>query len=158
LEIVLDLQVFIFLQKLNILFISMEHNNLDLLSLPNDLIKDIISYYPCLQWFILCKRLKNLANDVISPLDHRSLVWAITNNKIIAAVYLLKDSRIDPCVEGNAPIRYAAYYGYKEIVKILLEDTRVDPAADDNQAIIWAAQRGHTEVVELLLQGNLKLY
>jgi hypothetical protein len=95
--------------------------------LPNDMIKLIISYCPCPQWFSLCKQLNILASQVISPLDYRkedegSFIWACRYNKKLA-------------------------------VASLLRDPRVDPGGDNNNAIIWASTEGNTEIVELLLQG-----
>jgi hypothetical protein len=77
------------------------HNNSDLLRLPKDVIKLIISYCHCPQWFTLCKELTTLALQVISPLDHRTtnypfgaLEWATSNNKILAVASLLQGTRI----------------------------------------------------------------
>jgi hypothetical protein len=47
-------------------------DNSNLLRLPKEVIKVIISYCPCAQWFTLCKELKSLALQAISPLDHRT--------------------------------------------------------------------------------------
>jgi hypothetical protein len=102
-------------------------NRSELYDLPNDVIKLIISYCPCPQWFILSKELKSIASQVISPLDYRtdelcdSFQWAIIYNKICAVTSLLKDSRIDPCAMDNWAIRKASQYGHKEIVELLLQ-------------------------------------
>jgi hypothetical protein len=49
-------------------FEYLEHSSL--CNLPRDVIKVIISYCPCGQWFSLSKQLHILAVQVISPLDH----------------------------------------------------------------------------------------
>ncbi len=64
---------------------------------------------------------------------------------------LLADKRIDPSVDKNNLIGWAATWGLKDIVELLLNDERVDPSANKNAPIRWAAERGHIEVVKLLL-------
>jgi hypothetical protein len=135
---------------------------MELRDLPTDVVKLIIEYSRCGQWFRLSKELSLLASQVISPLNCRkleggSLCWAINNDQILAVNSLLKDPRIDPSVNENYAIRYASDNGYKEIVEVLLQDRRVDPAAQNNCAIRWSSCHGHLEIVALLLQGILRL-
>jgi hypothetical protein len=104
--------------------------------LPNDLIKIIISYSRCPQWFTLCKQLHTLARHVINPLDYKKtyqwdlkeqncgpLLWAIYKNNKYAVASLLQDDRVDPSAESNSEIQFASYKGYTEIVKLLLQGT-----------------------------------
>jgi ankyrin repeat protein len=129
--------------------------------LPTDLIKVIIAYIPCPQWFVLCKQLRVLASHVISPLDYRSkehgsFTWAVRNNKIFAVACLLKlhHDRIDPSVDNNFAIQYATERGYKEIVELLLQDNRTDPSTENNFAIRIATTNGNKEIVEFLLKDK----
>lgn len=67
---------------------------------------------------------------------------------------LLQKGKLDPSINNNSIIHYAASRGYIDIVKILLADPRVDPSDRNNRAIISASERGHTEVVKLLLNDT----
>ena len=132
---------------------------MDLCSLPSDIIKRIIEYCPYGQWFRLCKELQSLALQVISPLysrlnDHGPLIWSLKNDKILAAISLLKDPRIDPSIIDNSAIWTASQNGYKEIVEMLLKDNRTDPSDHRNSAIRFASEYGRKEVVEVLLKDN----
>jgi hypothetical protein len=138
----------------------MELNNFPLLSLPTDLIKLIISFYPCIQWFTLSKQLNLLAFQVISPLDHRNrkypfgaLEWAVDHNKILAVASLLRDPRIDPSRNENHAIRLACD-GHQEITEMLLKDPRVDPSVYNSLTIQNASYKGHTAIVEMLLKDK----
>jgi hypothetical protein len=107
-----------------------------LCDLPTELLKIIISYRPCRQWFMLCKKLKILASIVINPLNFHcgdTLYWAIQKNNVLAVASLLKDPRIDPSYNYNCAIQNAVEN--IEITKLLLQDPRVDPSAEDNLAI-----------------------
>jgi hypothetical protein len=128
---------------------------LGLCDLPRDIIKVIISFGPYGQWFRLSKELNTLASEVISPLNCRisekgALCWAVSNNKIVAAISLLKDPRIDPSVKDNFAIRHASEKGYKEIAEMVLQDDRVDPS----DSILIASYYGHKEIVAMLLQDD----
>jgi ankyrin repeat protein len=132
---------------------------MELCALPIDIIKLIIGFCPYGQWFRLSKKLSTLASQAISPLTCRTsekgaLCWAITNDKILATISLLKDPRIDPSVDNNFAIRHAAKRGHSQTVKILLQDSRVDPSADNNYAIQYSSWYGHEEVVEMLLKDR----
>ena len=74
------------------------------------------------------------------------------NGKIDIVKQLLP--QIDPSIQNNYAIRYAAENGYPDVVELLLKDSRVDPSAHYNWAIRWAALNGHKDVVELLLRIN----
>jgi hypothetical protein len=100
-----------------------------LCDLPKDIIKLIIQYIPCGQWFRLSKEFHSLASQVISPLDCRidengSLCWSLENNKIMALNSILNDPRVDPSKDDNFAIRFASRKGHKEIVQKLLTGTR----------------------------------
>jgi hypothetical protein len=48
----------------------------------------VIPYIPCLQWFLLSKKISTIAKDYISPADHRkkdkgALVWATKRVRIL---------------------------------------------------------------------------
>jgi hypothetical protein len=53
-------------------FILTMEQDISLCDLPKDVIKLIISFCPCPQWFTLCKQMKPLALQVISPLEYRN--------------------------------------------------------------------------------------
>jgi hypothetical protein len=105
--------------------------SMELCLLPNDVIKQIISYCPRPLWFILCKRFTPLASQAISPLNYRKrylllieegpLRWAIRNNKIIAFSSLLCDNRIVP---PDDVIVFACKCGTQDIVQLLLQGTK----------------------------------
>lgn len=63
---------------------------------------------------------------------------------------LLNDHSVDPSINNNQAIRYAARRGYSEIVQLLLDHPRVNPTADRDFAIRLAYKFKHTEVVKLL--------
>ena len=49
----------------------------------------------------------------------------------------------------NVALRWAAYYGHTETVKLLLQNG-ADVHAYDDYALRWAADMGHVEIVKLL--------
>jgi hypothetical protein len=131
---------------------------MELCKLPKDIIRIIISYSPCAQWFVLSKEISTLASQTISPLNYKvhdggSLFWALAHQKNLAFVSLLKDPRVDPSIDDNNVIRFACEFGHKEQVMLLLKDTRVDPSAKENQAMLRATANNHKDIVEILLQG-----
>jgi hypothetical protein len=98
------------------------------------MIKIIITFCPCSQWFLLCKKISALASQAISPLDYKiykggALIWSIKRNNIAAVAYILKDTRIDP-----------------------------SKLQENYTALLFACKSGHPEIVKLLLQGTLRLY
>jgi ankyrin repeat protein len=135
---------------------------MELCDLPKDIIKMIIAFCPYGQWFQLSKELSTLASQVISPLNCRTeengaLFWALANKKILAAISLLKDPRIDPNLDrvlNDIALLRVNLYDHKEIVELLLKDNRVDPSALDNKAIRYASVNGRKEVVEMLLKDD----
>jgi len=64
---------------------------------------------------------------------------------------LIKDKRVDPCIEDNYAIHISSANGNCDIVNLLLADKRVDPGSFRNYAIRWASGYGHAEVVRSLL-------
>jgi hypothetical protein len=131
-----------------------DHSNL--CNLPRDVIKLIISYCPCPQWFTLCKQVHKLASQVISPLEYRkeergALLWAVGNNNLFAVASLLHDDRIDPSAYDNNAIGFAAYNGHKEIVTLLLQGTFEFQCRDDVLKIVLEILSQHCR---RLLQVN----
>src|SRR5690349_6700659 len=49
--------------------------------------------------------------------------------------FLLGNGRVDPSVNDNMCIKFAARNGHLEMVRTLLENTRVDPSATNNYCI-----------------------
>jgi len=66
-------------------------------------------------------------------------------------------NKVDPSINNNYAIRYAALNGDVELVKTLLQDPRVDPSDNDNSTIRHAALGGHDLIVYLLL-NHPKVY
>jgi hypothetical protein len=65
-------------------------NNSNFLRLPKDIIKLIISYCPCPQWFTLCTELTSLALQVISPWNIEQIIdLALWNGQFQTTKYLL---------------------------------------------------------------------
>ena len=62
---------------------------------------------------------------------------------------LLDSGRVDSKTERSQALRWAAYGGHTEIVKLLIPVS--DPNAFESQALRYAAYRGHTEIVKLLI-------
>jgi len=62
--------------------------------------------------------------------------------------------KVDPSIEDNYAIRWAARNDHKDILELLLQDPRVDPSVLDNWVIKWAAYYGHKDVVQLLLRDS----
>lgn len=69
----------------------------------------------------------------------------------LSKVEILVEKGADPCVQDNAPIRYAAEFGHVDVVRFLLEKG-ADPAANNNYAIQAACFNGRTTIVNLLLE------
>jgi hypothetical protein len=67
------------------------------------------------------------------------------------AKMLQRDSRVDPSVEDNAMVRWAADRGDFEMVRMLLKDARVNPSAQDQFALRKAIYKDQSEVVKVLL-------
>jgi hypothetical protein len=129
--------------------------------LPRDLIKEIISYYPCPQWYRLCKELYTLASQVISPVDYvfimgslsvGPLEYVVDKGNVEAVAFLLKDPRVNPAANANLSIRAASKLGHKDIVEMLLKDPRVNPTVCYDNALWWAVYSGHKYIVELILR------
>jgi hypothetical protein len=107
---------------------SLYNYRASLCSLPKDVIELIIGFYPCPQWFTLCKQLTPWAYRVISPLDYRnkergSFVWASAYNKVFVVRSLLQDTRIDPAADNNCAIRVACRWNSIEVIQVLLQGT-----------------------------------
>lgn len=68
---------------------------------------------------------------------------------LIKSIFLQKKIRFD--LNNNLAIRWAAEYGYADVVSVLLTDSRVDPAVEDNAPFRLACSNGHVEVAKLLL-------
>ena len=58
---------------------------------------------------------------------------------------------IDPSLDDNYPIRYAAHNNHLDIVKLLLKDKRVDPSANCNSPLTSALQHYNIEMLIVLL-------
>jgi hypothetical protein len=124
--------------------------------LPREIIQIIMVYYPCAQWFRLCKDISILATRYISPKDYRkkeggALCWALRNSKVEAITYLLKHPDVDPTVERNRAFYWAVSHDHKSIVAMLLNDPRVTPPSE---AITIASAIKSTAIVEMLLQDS----
>jgi hypothetical protein len=78
---------------------------------------------------------------------------AIHNNVLWLVEDCLKEG-LDPSIENNYAIKYAAQYGYFDIVKTLLDDERVNPRASDNMPIKLAFRNKHFNIVGLLLKDK----
>jgi hypothetical protein len=125
--------------------------------LPRDIIKEIISYYPCPQWYRLCKELYTLASQVISP-GHYSfkletlwvgpLEYFAYKGNVEVVAFLLKDPRVNPASVN--PL--AVLGGHKDMVEMLLKDPRVNPAADGDYSIRLASRSGHKDIGKMLLK------
>jgi ankyrin repeat protein len=83
--------------------------------------------------------------------------WIPTNEDFLTAVkwgadkvvkILLENAQIDPAVDNNFAIRWAAGQGYLEIVRLLLRDARVNSL---DEALRAAARKGQVNVMRLLL-------
>jgi hypothetical protein len=53
---------------------------------------------------------------------------------------------VNPAINHNQPLRYAAGAGYVEIVRMLLADARIDPTMNDHEVLVVAASWGQVEV------------
>lgn len=73
------------------------------------------------------------------------------SSRCLDLVHCALRRNIDPSVNHNFTIMFAAAIGQTEAVKLLLADPRVNPGSDDNRAIREAAMWGRYKIVELLL-------
>ncbi|KAI8898657.1 hypothetical protein BC833DRAFT_588737 [Globomyces pollinis-pini] len=64
---------------------------------------------------------------------------------------LLNNWAVDPTLNNNYGIRYAAFNGHIECVRLLLNNDKVDPTVSFNFALLAATTNGHTECSRLLL-------
>lgn len=66
----------------------------------------------------------------------------------LEAVSLLtfRQPKVNPAINQNQPLRYAAGAGYTEVVRRLLEDPRIDPTMNDDEVLVVAASWGQVEV------------
>lgn len=74
--------------------------------------------------------------------------------KILKRLLKSKHSVDDPSVNNSEVLKWCAYYGRSESVKVLLKDGRVDPTAGDNDIIGAAAHSGDMETVKLILSDK----
>lgn len=93
-------------------------------------------------------------------LDHIQSTKLNSNLITIAVSYspetmhvLLKDRRMDPMVNKNAPLLKAIREKREDIVKILLSNDRVDPSIPNN-LVIQKAATSSPKIIELLLEDK----
>ena len=89
--------------------------------------------------------------------------YSIENNDVSLLNMLLEIKNpengmrlIEPQLQKNYALRYAAENGHTEVVRLLLslkdkDDNLLDPTVDNNYPLKWATIYGHTEIVKLLL-------
>jgi hypothetical protein len=150
-------------------------------NLPRDILKIIIEYCPCRQWFRVNKEISSLALQLISPLNYGKEVVDDNINKgnTMAVLFLLKDPRVAPSINSNKVMQAACKCRLEEVVLFLLQDPHinkknvfldacengnvtivdlllkynyVNPSINGNVAIYYASARAHNEVVKRLLQ------
>lgn len=67
--------------------------------------------------------------------------------------YLLENfPTINPAAMDNYAVRWAANYGFLDVVKYLCSLKQVNPADGNNTALEWAAENGNVAVVEFLCE------
>lgn len=65
---------------------------------------------------------------------------------------------MNPAINQNQPLRYAAGAGFVEVVKRLLVDPRIDPTMNNHEVLVVAASWGQTEVPSDLTLPHVRLY
>ena len=67
---------------------------------------------------------------------------------------LLSDARIDPSVNNNSALFYAATNGCYAVVELLLNDPRVDPLDNNEVALQVSLARKYYDIAKLILRRN----
>jgi hypothetical protein len=76
-------------------------------------------------------------------------------SKILKPKFMIElFQHVEPFINNNFPIRWAAENDEVEMVRNLLSNNLVDPSDDKNGAIRWASRNGHVEVAKLLLSDE----
>jgi ankyrin repeat protein len=86
-----------------------------------------------------------------------AFLTAMDANRKNVVIYFLNlpiERGLNRAQDRNRPIRWAAFNGYVDIVRILLKDPTVDPTDCDNYAFKYAAENGHIDVVQTLMELN----
>ncbi|ETO21257.1 ankyrin repeat protein, partial [Reticulomyxa filosa] len=92
-----------------------------------------------------------------------TVIITIINNlsllvNFIIVKYLLRDLKLNPNFQDKAmmtPLRWAAYLGFKQILKELLIHQADDPLDDYGQNVVfYAAKKGHIECLDLLAKAD----
>ena len=111
----------------------------------------------------VCRKWDNTINDKtrfqgsytryrFEEIETRVLLGNLTTDVWIKWLNLSLDQGLDPSVNGNIVITWAAGIGHLATVERLLKDPRVDPSANNNSAIQWSMKPGHLATVERLLR------
>jgi ankyrin repeat protein len=83
-------------------------------------------------------------------IKYDTLINAVKSNSIKEVKKVLSNPKLKTLNNPNINMRYAAEYGFSDILKLLLSDDRFDPT-ENNAALDLASRNGHTEIVKLLL-------
>jgi ankyrin repeat protein len=96
----------------------------------------------------------NSISQIFNKSTQEDFEKAVQYNMTKRVIDLLRNKNINPSLNNNNAISYAAENGFYNIVCILLNDPRVDPSDNDNYTIKYAAQQGHSEIVKVLLRDK----
>jgi hypothetical protein len=89
----------------------------------------------------------------IDGIDIGSFVYNCS--KILKPKFMIElFQHVEPFINKNFPIQWAAENGEVEMVRHLLSNNLVDPSDYGNDAILSASSNGHIEVVKLLLSDE----
>jgi len=106
--------------------------------LPKEILGEIFT------WLNSDNTNNNNKNDVFFYFEHETYkVKANGWSQVMLTCHLwnqLGRKIFNPTLGNNAPIRWASYKGYMNIVRVLLSDPRVNPAGDHNGPIRWESK------------------
>lgn len=148
--------------------------------LPEDLIYEIVKklpYISIIRFLSINVKINNLFKDksrfitILSDSPKNSwlkrfstpvkaYIAAARDGDIMAVNAFIK-SGMDPSIQDNWALIWAARNGYKQVVTYLLKDTRVNPCAQDFKAIKEAIENNQKDTLELLIKDpriNYKKY
>lgn len=104
--------------------------------ITNNTLLLILSFIPfeSNNWFcckLVCKRFYQQCIKAMDPsiFCNYAIRRSCQNGWTKSVEFLIKDSRVDLCVDNNKPIRLACQNGHHEIMRLLVDSNKVDPCA-----------------------------
>ncbi len=105
---------------------------------------------------LVCRTWNEWAWQVLDPSadDNRAILWCGLENRVEMVKRLLKDFRVDPCVENNAVFKQASAHNNVDMMNTLLDDPfkRFNPITNGALSVIGAC--GMMKIIKLFLSSG----